>query len=564
MTTHFKFKITTGTQPEKFSTALSKAQKAGTNTGLRTLIEMALANQSSSDTPVTVTLNLTQVPQKKLPGVKALYHQGATAHILNSETILELEQLDRWQSIKQVKTLIIDVAGATLPAGKLPKKVRTFAQAASELNLAYTANYPDDGSKATMHGLVTVINNDVATQVIARSKKEVADVQLATALPKMFNRDEAGFNISIPFLRRELTDVPAMVMNIFADFWLAITKDRLIINIVNEDETITLAADTLRDILVEYREYFATEAAVLNGEQSRGILAAQYLQTFASTTSIEASVLNENIRIHLILTEQQQLAQVGLFNISGIKLVDLPVAMQGFNAVIEVRSGLADILRPAINKGKNKLKQKKLQQDTKLAEAATYLTTLETTLAKIVTTKQAQAEIGSPVSPAELIEKVYQEQPVAGLTQQNLGPHLAELDSLKASVTAEYGQKFKLNLIIGGRYSNKVKWDKVGINAWTQGEQPYLLQLPPLQLTTVMPIAIPIKFYTKEGLCFEAQVTTNPEMRIEFNEGNIYEYVRRAIGVPPETIITLPLLRGYGTQALRFERLTTTDYLMEF
>lgn len=565
MEAKFKFKKVTSAST-LFSHRLLDAQEAGINGTFSQLIGYALNHRLDVTKPVNVTLKLTQCAQNELPGVNSIYDHVKLSIGKNATTMTQLQKMLLWRKIEQVKTLVVDIDNAGKPeqAVSLPKPVRWHLLAASELNVAYYTQHAINGEHRD-NGLVELIGHRNAKNEVLAAKGKLRMDKAKGAELAVFTKDVAGFKVTMPFLRREYDNIDAIVGAIFAQFWLAILKQKLQVTIVNGEEVEVLNEATLGDVVIKHGEYFAIR------DHTQAINAARYVAAYKKGTQ-QAVDFEFNATKHSVtgyVNTEQVVADglVGIFSATGQHLLDYhAVSADIKNKTMAVV--LDDVLSQVVSSSVNR-KATKLRRHGALVTAEQHLTFTKQLLAVLnqllIEYNDQSNSTSGLLMPATVRQMALDANMYADVTKQTLGSHLAELESARTNSTFLGQRKFKVHLMLGGRYSSKVNWDSVGINAWNIQEKPYLMQLPTLDLTTVFPSQQPITIYTREGLRFSACLELNEQQpRLIFTEGDIYDYVRRAIGLPDQTLITMPILKGYGKSALAFEQLTATEYYMEF
>lgn len=103
-------------------------------------------------------------------------------------------------------------------------------------------------------------------------------------------------------------------------------------------------------------------------------------------------------------------------------------------------------------------------------------------------------------------------------------------------------------------------WKKSGINAWTVGTTPHLLQTPKLFFDKIFPVRSKFKVVTSEFV-FEAELKGDFHKELVFLNGNIYEYIRGKIGLQEKRPISREDLVKFGNTKLKFVKVD--DYLFE-
>lgn len=507
------------------------------------IIEYALANRCDTTQPVTITIKITNQKQAKLPGIKSVYQTLTTSNM----AVNERENILAWQQLPVVKTLQITTSN-TLgdSAKKTPKHIWQALMAASELHLAYITQMPFNG----YHTLRARMQVKKLDNTFMQGKLKVVNQQQTTSATSTF---------MIPFLHSDLTDVGQIVGDVFGNFWLALLQANLVVNLVADSETVVFDANSLASVIVNYGQIFVLK------KQQLAIEAARYLATYKQVNALEETVVLETtklpIRTYAKIDMQADTSLAAVFSATGQYLapLTLPIGANKYTAVVVLDPTLSQAMINGQAKGK-----------LKLPGAQSHKLTLATVLDQI--TKQV-ATLGTrltPPMPALLKPEVVRQlaldaEEYRDVTHQEIGKYFPELTRARAQASGGDQRQFKLNLMLGGRYSNQIKWQEVGLNAWRLGEMPYLLELPTLALASIFATDQPNKIYTREGLRFVVEiVTVGNTKRLQFNEGNIYEYVRRALGVPQETVITLALLKAYGKTYFNVTQLTEDEYYLEF
>lgn len=372
---------------------------------------------------------------------------------------------------------------------------------------------------------VALFDHELDGQIYSGKGKLRKGVTPSTAL---FTPTTPGIRIVIPCVRKSFIEPQTLIATIFEHFWLAILKQKLVLTIIIDGKREIFDETTLRDVLINHREAFV-QATIGNP-----IHAAQYLQTYKGVIPREIKFTNQqDAQFNAYVTVDHELGagRVGIFDGTGLKLVDYQLpksAIQGYNVVLVANQPATQIIKELVNERGTKLALKNVPNGKNRSAAKDFLEQLNTAVAQLIVS-ESDWQQAVPLSPAQVIEMAMDQAPT-GITQQELGPYLPELQALQAHPDSQYHEAFKINLMIGGRYSNRFAWDKIGINAWTQGDAPCIIQIPSVDLGAYFPINEVITFYTPEGTKLTAQLTgTGVDARLDFIEGNIYDYVRRSL-----------------------------------
>lgn len=541
-----------------FNKHLLQATKMGVGTMLNALSTALLQSPINRDQPINLTIQVDAVAHTALPGFDELFTHIESLQAQDSYTSGVVAQMDRWQQLPNVQTMMLTATNVQLP--KLKKAVRRQLMASSELNLAYVQTMTSKHKLAPINSWIDLFDHELAGKKYGGQGKLTAK---GSAKNELFNLTEPGLQIVVPCVRRNFIERETLVTAIFENLWLAILQQKLVVTVIHNQKTEVFDETTLRDLLINYREVLVNKAA------DNAIQAAQYLQVYKATTPREIKIGDNSpatLNAHVRLDAEKTRGSVGIFAKSGLKLVDLdlsPVQEHGYTAVLIADADATAMIKRLANKAANKLNVKNVPNGKNRSTAKAFLKQLEDQLLTLIN-HEITRQKHQLLSP-DAVMKMALTPSATGITQQELGPYLPELQALQAQSVAQYQQKFNINLMIGGRYSNRFAWDKIGINAWTQGADPYIMQMPPLDLATYFPSDEVVTFYTPEGTKLTARLTgQGAQARLTFIDGNIYEYIRRSLKLAPKTIITLAALKQFGTNALTFERLTATKYALKF
>lgn len=123
----------------------------------------------------------------------------------------------------------------------------------------------------------------------------------------------------------------------------------------------------------------------------------------------------------------------------------------------------------------------------------------------------------------------------------------------------ELNNSFKLELVLEEEYNPH--WEKTGINAWTNGKTPHLLQTPKDFFDKIFPVGKVFKIVTDEFV-FEAELGGDFNRELVFLNGDIYEYIRGKIGLKEKRAISRKDLVEYGQTSLRFVKVRDGLYEM--
>lgn len=558
MKNFYKFKTRKTITKTVFSKSLLDARQAGVTSMLRALATQLLAPPINSKQPIELTLNVTAIDHNELPGFDEIFTHIESLAVQDSYTGGVVAQMDRWQQLPNVQALIITASNVQGP--QLKKAVRRELMAGSELNIAYYQTMQPDATITELQSWVELLDHELDGQTYGGKGKLRQGVTPSTAL---FTPTKPGVRIVIPCVRKTFTEPQGLIATIFENFWLAILKQKLVLTIIIDGKREIFDETTLRDVLVNHRK------ALLQTTTGNPIHAAQYLQSYKGGIPREIKLTDQpEVQFNAYVTLDHELGagRVGIFDGTGLKLVDYKLpnsAIQGYNIVLVANQKATQLIKELVNKQGTKLALKNVPNGKNRTVAKDFLEQLNATIIQLITS-ESDWQQAVPLSPAQVLE-IAMEQAPTGITQQELGPYLAERQALQAHPDNQYHESFKINLMLGGRYSNQFAWDKIGINAWTQGDAPCISQIPSVDLGAHFPINEVVTLYTPEGTKLMAQLTgTGMQARLEFIEGNIYDYVRRSLKLAPATVITLIDLKRFGTQALSFERLDARNYALQF
>lgn len=558
MKNFYKFKTRKAITETVFSKSLLQAQKAGITPMLTALATQLLAHPINPQQSIELTLDVTATAHNELPGFDEIFTHIESLAAQDSYTGGIVAQMDRWQQLPNVQALTITATNVQLP--QLKKAVRRELMAGSELNIAYYQTMQPDATITALQSWVALFDHELDGQIYGGKGKLRQGVTPSTTV---FTPTTPGMRIVIPCVRKSFTESQALIATIFEHFWLAILKQKLVLTIIIDGKREIFDETTLRDMLINYREAF------LQATTGNPIQAAQYLQTYKGVVPHEIKFTNQqDAQFNAYVTVDHELGagRVGIFDGNGLKLVDYQLpksAIQGYNVVLVANQQATQIIKELVNARGTKLALKNVPNGKNRTAAKAFLEQLNAAVAQLIVS-ESDWQQAVPLSPAQVLEMAMEQAPT-GITQQELGPYLAERQALQAHPDNQYHESFKINLMLGGRYSNRFAWDKMGINAWTQGDAPCISQIPSVDLGAHFPTNEVVTLYTPEGTKLTAQLTgAGMQARLDFIEGNIYEYVRRSLKLAPATVITLTDLKRFGTTALSFERLDACNYALKF
>jgi len=111
---------------------------------------------------------------------------------------------------------------------------------------------------------------------------------------------------------------------------------------------------------------------------------------------------------------------------------------------------------------------------------------------------------------------------------------------------------------------NNEVWKYSGINSWVNSGEPVLIQTPRLMFDQVFPENDVFYIYTDDGLEISATLSGHFNKYLKFNNVNIYEYVKKRIGIHNKRPIHYMDLLSYGCTNFYFERIEKNIFLMSF
>lgn len=136
------------------------------------------------------------------------------------------------------------------------------------------------------------------------------------------------------------------------------------------------------------------------------------------------------------------------------------------------------------------------------------------------------------------------------------------LKLLRSNANKAYYNTFDIEIVL--KSDHNPRWDATGINAWSDDKVPTLVQTPRLSFDQVFPVEESFEIISDDGEKYQAQLTGRFNGNLVLNDGNIYEYVRKHIGLAEKRPINHKDLEDFGNTKIHFERLDRNSYLMYF
>ena len=133
---------------------------------------------------------------------------------------------------------------------------------------------------------------------------------------------------------------------------------------------------------------------------------------------------------------------------------------------------------------------------------------------------------------------------------------------LKGKIDPKYYESFEITVVLPKE--NNARWDKKGINSWVECRVPVLEQTPKILFTKVFPQDEEFKIYTDDNQILNAKLTGNFNGQLEVLNLNLYDYVRKRIGLLEQRPISYHDLVAGGYTTMYFTRINQNEYKMGF
>ena len=122
-----------------------------------------------------------------------------------------------------------------------------------------------------------------------------------------------------------------------------------------------------------------------------------------------------------------------------------------------------------------------------------------------------------------------------------------------------YEREFFVNLL----YESEL-WSSRTINSWRENKEPVLDSTPLTYLDKLFPQNKEIIIYTDDGYKVLAELTGRFDKSLRFKNTDLYEYVRKRLGIQERRAIHKIDLEHYGVSYFTFKRISELEYILEF
>lgn len=150
----------------------------------------------------------------------------------------------------------------------------------------------------------------------------------------------------------------------------------------------------------------------------------------------------------------------------------------------------------------------------------------------------------------------------AWISNENRILGLKRWDLLKSRTDPKYYHSFEITVVLPKE--NNVRWASKGINAWVDNRVPVLEQTPKLLFTKVFPQDEEFKIYIDDNQILNAKLTGNFNGHLEVLNLNLYDYIRKRIGLLEQRPISYDDLVACGFTTMYFTRINKNEYKMSF
>ena len=165
-----------------------------------------------------------------------------------------------------------------------------------------------------------------------------------------------------------------------------------------------------------------------------------------------------------------------------------------------------------------------------------------------------EKETSEPIKVTDLLRK--------RSSNENRKMMMHSWDSLKSKTDPQYYNSFEITVVLPKE--NNVRWASKGINAWVNNRVPVLEQTPKLLFAKVFPQDEEFKIYSDDGQILNAKLTGNFNGQLEVLNLNLYDYVRKRIGLLEQRPISYDDLVEEGYTTMYFTRINRNEYKMGF
>lgn len=111
---------------------------------------------------------------------------------------------------------------------------------------------------------------------------------------------------------------------------------------------------------------------------------------------------------------------------------------------------------------------------------------------------------------------------------------------------------------------NDVHFDITGVNAWVEGNKPYIKEGSLYRFRGFFPNEITFNVYTDDGYCFEAILKGRFGRELHFLDVDISDYFKLRLGKLKKEIISIDDLSSYGRAKLTFYKVKENKFILDF
>lgn len=429
MSDYFQFAEIGYLENATFDNSLDHFHRNGIRGTIKENIQNALDARVSPDTPVKVTIKLGQLDKEDLPGINEVFNHIHSLKGQNGYTIETIEYMQSKDMLQKVPVISFEDSNSKgltgAKNGQSNNRQDTYGiyaynkgvhfveedqqkettrggshgigkianNAASDIHLMYFANCDEEGNQH-LGGTIQLIehrHND--TNYRATGYYSKVDENSNKLIPfenysnhSIFKKDTRGLKIIIPYVRKEFMNKKEIINAICDNFFLAILKEELLIDVYDENDSLTTINSDSIKTLVKDNDFYETEIS-----EMKKVFTPLYVETFVKEDPIEFKVSNNsdtfNFNLYFKYDPEIPVGRVGLFRTIGMKIEDFGVnnnKRKPFNAVLV--GGLKEdgYLKSLENESHTKISPEDIRDELEKKNARKFINNLHKELSKII------------------------------------------------------------------------------------------------------------------------------------------------------------------------------------